>query len=257
MAWSSLVYFCVDNQPKEWRTSSWFIKSRKALAFCPFLKSWDKCFCVINEANAELIALKSERDETKRQRISHLTDKDENELDDEYIEKFFDENCDIDSAINYKYSINLWELKEISVSRYDWAYAKFVDIRWHKRILDLWAWDWGEVEKYGSEFLLNLLSCDKIWNIRIMFWKKANAVLPWMSYKYYVHNTNEGTIERKEPDIDPECWPCDELIMYNDWKIVKKLPQEEFRNLNRRGKIYELENRGIKVTFPHDWIILD
>ena len=250
MAKSNLIYFCVDNQPREGRMYPWFNIGKNQNAFCPFLKKWEKCFCIIDQKVHDKC-------------ISDYYDN----------EKYIMQN-NLDESLTYKYAINLWQLKQVVVSHYEGVKVEFIDKHWNSNTLELWEWD-GYEEKYWAEFLSLLLSCRELWDISIMFWRKSVAILPWLTYVYKLcHTSDWEKILKKDPDIQPESWPCDELNMYNDWKRVEKLSREELekmywikidelhglkvRDWRIEPKIIMLEKKeGVKFSYPHADMYID
>ena len=274
-----LIYFCTENNPWTGSMYPWFIVNHKATAFCPFLKPWERCFCIIDQKDQDMAVLTEYYNNWDRELIRKLIAQsyeiDEKDVDENMVNDYLLKNFNLDESLSYKYAINLWKLDKITVSHRYGVKVELIDKKWNKNILDLWESDDYEIEKIWSDFLSLLLSCKELWDISAKFWKWAVAQLPWLAYAHVPKWKDEETWERiykMEPDMKPSS-PCDELHMYSDWKEVKKLSRTELQELywikvdkinNVKvedwwisPKIELLEKKGLNVTYPDAGIYYD
>ena len=274
---SRLIYFCIHNVPSDWvaaRNIWWWEQSR---AFCPFLKEWEKCFCVVETESKSFVKWKFKfPDPEWRANWNQMVEeiKEQDDSDDEYKKVEIEKWRTLESDLNYKFSVNLWTFVEFVEDYSGNLYAVFEDKDWIINSLFLWNRD-KELSSLAWEFLALLLSCDELWYISLRFWEKVSAYWPWSWWSIV-------RWEKKEY----KCWPCDKLYMLNNWEdvtktdredIKKHMPNEYWESIekylsqhidNKKDIIKEIEwnlgalveiakKKGLKFEYPQAWLILD
>ena len=274
MITSRLIYFCSHNKPTEWEIYWWFEVFKKARAFCPFLKEWENCFCVIETDDKLYKQLEEHPNPYRKKEWNNMIDfwkkkywKEKIKFKKYKIDKWYN----LDEILSYKYTVNLWKIKKIVVNYYKNVDIRFIDNDWVENILFLPNRD-KELVPYAEQFLTFLLSCNELWNIGIRFGEKVIAEWPRSWYTYL--NINDCKINQSE--IHSKCDPRNGLFLLNNWKEVKAkdrkfLEKMYIENLWTRAIEIPEKHKGhfealleiakskknLEISYPQAWMYID